>query len=151
MTEGSFSSLKQFFQDVYNQNSFVNLLDMKLDRIEPGLAELTMPIDPAKHTNLYRVAHGGALASVADTAMGVACASLGRRVVTLDLNMNFIKSSDSGTEVRAVARVIHNGRQTLVVECEVLGADQSLLLKARGTFFVVGKFDIVLNEQNDYT
>jgi len=146
MTEGGFSSLQQYFQDVYNQNSFVNLLDMKLDRIEPGLAELTMPIDPAKHTNLYRVAHGGALASVADTAMGVACASLGRRVVTLDLNMNFIKSSDSGTEVRAVGRVIHNGRQTLVVECEVLGTDQTLLLKARGTFFVVGKFDIVVNE-----
>jgi acyl-CoA thioesterase len=146
MTEGSFSSLKQYFQDVYNQNSFVNLLDMKLDRIEPGLAELTMPIDPEKHTNLYRVAHGGALASVADTAMGVACASLGRRVVTLDLNMNFIKSSDSGTEVRAVGRVIHTGRQTLVVECEVLGVDQTLLLKARGTFFVVGKFDIVVNE-----
>jgi len=148
MTEENFASLHKYFLDVYHQNVFVNLLDMKLVHVEPGLAELTMPVDPAKHTNLYNVAHGGALASVADTAMGVACASLGRRVVTLDLNMNFIKASDAGTEVRAVGRVVHNGRQTLVVECDVFGADDVVLVKARGTFFVVGKFDLASNENN---
>ena len=145
MTEGDFSSLQRYFQDVYHQNAFVKLLDMKLANVEPGLAELTMPVDPVKHTNLYNMAHGGALASVADTAMGVACASLGRRVVTLDLNMNFLKASAGGTEVRAVGRVIHNGRQTLVVECDVLGANNVVLVKARGTFFVVGQIDIVEN------
>ncbi|HWR30631.1 MAG TPA: PaaI family thioesterase [Negativicutes bacterium] len=148
MTEENFSSLHKYFSDVYHQNVFVNLLDMKLVHIEPGLAELTMPVDPAKHTNLYKVAHGGALASVADTAMGVACASLGRRVVTLDLNMNFIKAADAGTEIRAVGRVAHNGRQTLVVECDVFGTDDVVLVKARGTFFVVGKFDLASNENN---
>ncbi len=142
MTERVFPILKQYLQEIYDQNSFVNLLDMKMQHIEPGMAELTMPIDPAKHTNLYNVAHGGALASVADTAMGVACASLGRRVVTLDFNMNFIKAPDPGTEVHAVGRVLHNGKHTLVVECEILTADKVLLNKARGTFFVVGKFDM---------
>jgi acyl-CoA thioesterase len=145
MTGVDFNALKKYFQDVYNHNSFVKLLDMKLARVEPGLAELTMPVDPAKHTNLYHVAHGGALAAVADTAMGVACASLGRRVVTLELNMNFIKAANGCTDVRAVGRVVHSGRQTLVVECDVLGAEGAVLVKARGTFMVVGQFDIVLN------
>ena len=143
MTVGDFSNLQEYFQDVYKINSFVKLLDMRLTHIEPGIAELTMPVDPAKHTNLYSMAHGGALVSVADTAMGVACASLERRVATLDLNMNFIKPALSGTQVRAVGRVIHNGRQTMVVECDVLGANDGVLVKARGTFFVVGQFDIV--------
>ena len=82
------------------------------------------------------------MASVADTVMGVACGSLGRRVVTLEINMNFIKAAESGTIVSAIGRVVHNGRNTLVVECEVLAQDETLLLKARGTFYVVGKFDI---------
>lgn len=82
------------------------------------------------------------MASVADTVMGVACGSLGRRVVTLEINMNFIKAAEAGTVVFAVGRVLHNGRNTLVVEGEVLGQDDTLLLKARGTFYVVGKFDI---------
>ena len=134
--------LQQYLRKIYSQNSFVNLLEMKLIHVEPGNAILSMPIDPAKHTNLYNVAHGGALASLADTAMGVACASLGRRVVTLELNMNFIKAPDSGTVIRACGRVLHNGGHTLVVECDVLGEIEVLLGKARGTFYVVGKFDM---------
>ena len=134
--------LQQYLRKIYSQNSFVNLLEMKLIHVEPGNAILSMPIDSAKHTNLYNVAHGGALASLADTAMGVACASLGRRVVTLELNMNFIKAPDSGTVIRACGRVLHNGGHTLVVECDVLGEKEVLLGKARGTFYVVGKFDM---------
>ena len=134
--------LQQYLRKIYSQNSFVKLLEMKLIHVEPGNAILSMPIDPAKHTNLYNVAHGGALASLADTAMGVACASLGRRVVTLELNMNFIKAPDSGTVIRACGRVLHNGGHTLVVECDVLGEKEVLLGKARGTFYVVGKFDM---------
>ena len=134
--------MQQYLRKIYSQNSFVNLLEMTLAHVEPGNAELTMPVNPTKHTNLYNVAHGGALASLADTAMGVACASLGRRVVTLELNMNFIKAPDSGTVIRACGRVLHNGGHTLVVECDVLGEIEVLLGKARGTFYVVGKFDM---------
>ncbi len=142
MTEKNYEGLKKYFNEVYHSNPFVNLLEIQLSHIEPGFAELQMPVHSSKHTNLYHVAHGGAMASVADTAMGVACASLGRRVVTLELNMNFIKSAEPGTQVRALGRVIHNGRSTLVVECDVLGEADSVLLKARGTFYVVGQFDI---------
>ena len=142
MTERNFTALKEYFQETYRDNSYVKLLEMKLVHIEPGMARLSMPINPAKHTNLYHVVHGGAMASVADTVMGVACGSLGRRVVTLEINMNFIKAAESGTIVSAIGRVVHNGRNTLVVECEVLAQDETLLLKARGTFYVVGKFDI---------
>lgn len=142
MTERNYAGLKEYFQETYRDNSYVKLLEMKLVHIKPGTARLSMPINPEKHTNLYHVAHGGAMASVADTVMGVACGSLGRRVVTLEINMNFIKAAEAGTMVSAVGRVLHNGRNTLVVEGEVLGQDDTLLLKARGTFYVVGKFDI---------
>lgn len=135
--------MQQYLRKIYNQNAFVNLLEMKLIHMEPGKSELTMPIDPAKHTNLYNVAHGGALASLADTAMGVACATLERRVVTLELNMNFIKAPEPGTTIRALGQVVHNGHHTLVVECALMGENDALLGKARGTFYVVGKFDIV--------
>ena len=142
MIEKKYEGLKAYFQDTYRDNSFVKLLEMRLVHVEPGAATISMPVNPERHTNLYHVAHGGALASLADTVMGVACGSVGRRVVTLELNMNFIKAAEAGTVVFAVGRVLHNGRNTLVVEGEVLGQDDTLLLKARGTFYVVGKFDI---------
>lgn len=147
MTGRDYSRLKEYFQDTYKDNSYVKLLDMKLNHVEPGLAEISMLIDPAKHTNLYHVAHGGAMASIADTVMGVACGSVGRRVVTLELNMNFIKAPAAHARVLAVGRLIHNGRNTIVADCEVTGGDGSLLLKARGTFFVVGQFESLADEK----
>lgn len=85
--------LKKQLTKLYDQNSFVRLLDMKIVEISEGKAVLTMAVDPNKHTNLYHVLHGGAQASLADTVMGVACATLGKRVVTIDMNINFIKSA----------------------------------------------------------
>ena len=142
MKERTNLEMLEHLQDAYRKNSHVQLLRIKLEHVEPGMAEVSMPIDPATHTNLYGVSHGGSLASIADTVMGVACASLGRRVVTLDLNLNYIKAAPANTEVRAIGRVVHNGRQTLVVESDVIGVEGRILAKARGTFFVVGQFDI---------
>ena len=142
MIEKKYDGLKQYFQDTYRDNSYVKLLEMRLVHVEPGTATISMPVNPERHTNLYHVAHGGALASLADTVMGVACGSVGRRVVTLELNMNFIKAAEATTSVTGIGRVIHNGRNTLVVEGEILSADEIVLLKARGTFYVVGQFDL---------
>ena len=142
MIEKKYDGLKQYFQDTYRDNSYVKLLEMRLVHVEPGTATISMPVNPERHTNLYHVAHGGALASLADTVMGVACGSVGRRVVTLELNMNFIKAAEATTSVTGIGRVIHNGRNTLVAEGEILSADEIVLLKARGTFYVVGQFDL---------
>jgi len=84
--------LTQHVFGIYKQNPYVNLLDINLEQLDEGYAELSMPI-MNKHTNLYNVAHGGALASLADTCMGVACATTGKKVVTLEMNMNFIKGA----------------------------------------------------------
>ena len=124
---------------VYRPNSFVNLLQISIVEMEEGMAKLTMPILGDKHTNLYDVAHGGALASLADTAMGVACATTGKKVVTLEMNMNFIRAAEPQEAITAIGRVVHNGGSTIVAETDIVDGMSNLLLKARGTFFVTGK------------
>ncbi len=140
--------LLHYFQEKYHDNQFVNLLGMKMVAAHQGSIELSMLIDE-KHTNLYKVIHGGALASLADTAMGVACATLGSRVVTIEFNINFISNVKAGDEVRAIAKVIHHGRTTMVVEADLTDQEGRLLSKARGTFFVIGKFEAVPAEDEE--
>lgn len=134
--------LKKNLTLLYDRNTFVRLLDMRIVEIKEGEAILTMPVDPTKHTNLYDSLHGGALASLADTVMGVACATLGNRVVTIDMNINFIKSAQKQDVVYAEAKVIHCGRKTMVVEAEMQDSGGQLLGKARGTFMIIGKFEV---------
>lgn len=137
MTE-QFLLVKDHLQNLYDRNPFVKLLQMQVAELEEGMAKLTMPVDPARHTNLYNTAHGGALASLADTAMGIACTTTGKKVVTVDMNMNFIRSANAGEAVSAVGRIIHNGKQTMVAEADIADANGDLVLKARATFFVIG-------------
>jgi 1,4-dihydroxy-2-naphthoyl-CoA hydrolase len=135
------SRLRIHLLDIYDHNPFVGLLQMKIDDLREGEADLSMPVIHEVHTNLFRMIHGGALASLADTAMGVACATLGKRVVTLEMNMNFVRSAGPGETIKAAGKVVHNGKATLVMECDITDSSGQLLVKARGTFFVVGQFE----------
>ncbi len=132
--------LKNHLHTRYAQNSFVNLLQIEIVAIEAGAATLSMPVLNDKHTNLYNIAHGGALASLADTGMGMACASLGKKVVTLEMNLNYIRKAECQEALTAICTVIHNGSQTMIAEAAIFDGAQKLLVKARGTFFVTGTF-----------
>lgn len=127
---------------LYDRNPYVGVLQIAIETLSEGECALSMPIQPEIHTNLFGVAHGGALASLADTAMGVCCATLYKRVVTIDMNINYMQSAPQGQRIRAKAWIIHNGNNTMVLESEILSGSGELLAKARGTFFVVGDFDL---------
>ena len=54
----------------FEENTFMKLADVKLEKVECGYCELSMDADPEhKHGNRYGVIHGGALFTLADTAM----------------------------------------------------------------------------------
>lgn len=135
-------TIKSYLTKIYDANPFVRLLKITVEDMTEGVVKLMMPVDLKTHTNLYGVAHGGALASLADTAMGMACATVNKRVVTIEMNINCIRSAQPQPLIHCVARIVHNGRQTVVVEADIVdGNKDGLLAKARGTFFVIGSFE----------
>lgn len=109
--------------------------------VECGTAKLTMDISSEKHTNMYSVVHGGALAALADTALGVACASTGARIVTIDYSINFIKNINAGDTVVSVAHVVNRGHKVIVVEVNTYNKAGDLLTKLNGTAYVIGTFE----------
>lgn len=133
--------LKEFFNAIYDRNPFVHLLEMKIISLREGEMEICMPVDPAKHTNLYNSLHGGAAAALADTAMGAACISMGNKVVTIDLNINYISNAGAGDVIHAYGKVVHCGRTTMVVEATLTDNAGKLIAKSRGTFMIIGKMD----------
>ena len=93
-----------------------------------------------EHTNVHRIAHGGVAATMIDTAMGIACFTCDKGVVTLEMNLSFISPVCEG-RVYAEGEVIHNGKRTMVCEGRVFDEEGTLCLKATGTFFVVRNFE----------
>lgn len=76
--------------------------------------------------------------SLVDIAMGLACSSahgFDQQSVTVECKINYLRAVADG-EVLCIAKVIHAGRRTLVVEADVMQGDK-LVAKAQGTFAVV--------------
>ena len=77
-------------RDVYKDNQFISYCGITIDAVKCGEATLSLVVDNTKHTNQYGFTHGGALEALADIALGVACETVGKRVMTLSFNMNFL-------------------------------------------------------------
>jgi uncharacterized protein (TIGR00369 family) len=116
----------------------VNHFRFRLKKAERGRVVFSMPVLDL-HKQIHRVVHGGVLATLADTAGGVAAflaAPAHSRVVTVEMKMNFLEAVEHG-EVRADARVIRQGKHFSVVDCDVTDSDRRLVGKALMTFAVL--------------
>jgi uncharacterized protein (TIGR00369 family) len=101
---------------------FVGHLGIELVEIEPGRAVLSMPFTDSLIT-IATVVHGGAIASLIDTAAMVAAWSDAEipeklRGATVALSITYL-STAAGEDLFAEARVLRRGRSLAYCEVEV--------------------------------
>ncbi|MBK5541688.1 PaaI family thioesterase [Pseudomonas sp. TH07] len=93
----------------------------------------------AHHLNRAGNLHGGVIASLADSAMGMsgtwhAVPAQRRLALTLSLNIIYMAAAAPGTEVRAVARTRGGGAKIFMATCDLLDVEGQLLASAEGVF-----------------
>lgn len=114
-------------------NPFTELLGIEDIAAGKGQASLVMEVTDKIH-NRRAVAHGGALATMLDTAMARAARSMEEGMDlggTIDLNVKFM-TPGSGRLV-ASARVVHATHSLAFCEGEVRNADNGLVATATAT------------------
>lgn len=119
------------------QSAFSELIGCRLQRLEPGVAEVALTLEPHLRNRAGKL-HGGAIFSLVDITMGLACSSshgFDQQSATIECKINYIRAVENG-DVLCTSRVIHAGRRTLVVEADVY-QDERLVAKAQGTFAVL--------------
>jgi uncharacterized protein (TIGR00369 family) len=90
-------------------------------------------------TNPAGVLHGGVLAGLADSAMGLTTLGLvapGESTTNTDLHIRFLRPTTAGT-LRATARVLRRGRRTMALECDVADEQGRLVARASSSFLVL--------------
>lgn len=117
---------------------FAKLIGIELDQISEGVATLGLQV----RNNLTQnngVVHGGAIASLIDTAAAFAIVSLlssGERVTTVDLTVSYLRPLTTG-RARATARVVRAGRRLITVSGEVLDDGGKLVATALTTYIKI--------------
>lgn len=131
-----------YLQKNYREkNFFYNHVGLKIIAAYNGHAVQILDAAALTHSNLYGQIHGGVMMTIGDSCMGVACASLGKKVVTLDSTINFLSNLQLPAKISCEANVIHNGKKTILMQAVIKTDDGTVLSTMRSTYFVIGVFD----------
>jgi len=116
---------------------YYRLLNMRIEEVKDGYARLTMNIGD-KHLQFLGTVHGGAIASLADSAAAWAAVSstdLKGVPLTVEMKINFLLAVESGKLI-AEARTIHKGFRISVSDVEVKDDKGQLVAKSLVTYYL---------------
>jgi uncharacterized protein (TIGR00369 family) len=120
------------------RSAFHSWIGMELVAASPGRVEIAL--DAAEHhLNLQGVLHGGIIATLADTATGLAVRSMvpqGRRHVTVQLDVHYLSPGRLG-RVTAVGTTVRVGTSIGYAEADVTDDRGRLLARAAATVAVM--------------
>ena len=119
-------------------DNFIQLIGLTVSRFENGTCSTEMQLC-RHHLSLAGRVHGGVLASMLDTTLGVAVYSAlpkGKACATLSFNVSFFRPAVAG-KLRCTGRVGNITRQTAYACGEIHDDAGRLIASATGTFFVM--------------
>jgi uncharacterized protein (TIGR00369 family) len=114
---------------------YARLIGLELGEVSPGEVSIHLQVRDELRQN-QGVVHGGAIASLIDTAAAFAVLTkldLSERVSTTDLTIHYLRPATSG-RLTATARIVRGGRRLFVLSVEVTDDQQILIATAVTTY-----------------
>lgn len=107
-------------------------------RRDDGRTLIALRID-VRHTNMRGIAHGGMLAALADSALGIGLSiACDEKIsfVTVNLSTDFIAAARPGDWVEAHVEIVRIGKRMAFANCYLQVGDERIL-RASGVFAVM--------------
>ena len=133
---------RAFVERYVSAQTYLALIGVELNRVEPGLAEYRVPFRPdlGQQDGVF---HGGVIGGIAEAVMGAAAATLveaGVNVVGAEYKVNLV-APGRGAAVLARGEVIKPGRRLVVCRADVFAVDhegaETLCAIAQGAMALV--------------
>jgi len=128
----------EYVKRAFEDSPYWRLLGLEIVRMEPGFARMVMPVTP-ELLQLYGQVHGGAIASLVDSAVAAAMGasmSFGERAATVEMKINYLAPVTEG-QVFAESKIVKKGRTLTVGTTEVTDGNGRLLAIASVTYILL--------------
>lgn len=106
-------------------------LGMRIERVAPGFAELSMTIR-SDMVNGHAICHGGLVFTLADSAFAFACNSTNFNTVAAGCSIEFLAPGREGDVLTATARERAQGKRAGVYDIDVRNQDGITIALFRG-------------------
>jgi uncharacterized protein (TIGR00369 family) len=121
------------------QSSFESFLGVQFLEYGQGKCRIELKIKP-EFLNIAGAVHGGIINALCDIALSgaVTCNFVDKAetVVTMQMNVNFLRAGHAGDTLTAYAEVIKYGSTIVYVEGGVTNQDAKLIARAAGDWFI---------------
>jgi acyl-CoA thioesterase len=129
---------KRQIQEKFQQDTFAQLLGIKLVEIGPGMGVAELEVQP-NMLNFHGSTHGGVVFTLADYVFAVACNSYGKTSVGLQVSIGYLAASFSGSKLRATAVEEKRNNRTAWYRITVESENE-----------VIANLDALAYRKNDY-
>lgn len=109
---------------------------LNLDKINCGYVEISLPLTAECDLDYRGLVRGSAIYYILETSLQACAISVGSTAETLNFCCNAVKYT-AAKKIRAVCKICHHGRMTLVAEGTVYDENDTLLATVLTTMFVV--------------
>jgi len=133
---------------MYARDAAAQALAIRIVRIQPGAALLTMTVRPDM-VNGHHICHGGMIFALADTAFAYACNSYNRNTVAAACHIDFLAPARQGETLEAEAIERSAAGRTGVYDITVRNAAGTTIALFRGKSYRISGEVIGELQQSD--
>jgi uncharacterized protein (TIGR00369 family) len=130
-----------YYRGVLASQPFSALLGTMLDSVEPGRAQLSLPIKP-ELLQQHGFVHGGAIAYLADNALTLAGGTLLGDSLTSEFKINYVRPAIGSGRLVVDAVSVAQGKTQAVCRCDIYvvrDEERKLCAVAQGTIRKIEK------------
>ena len=125
------------YMDETKKGFMQNIGDLSFKKIDETNYEFNIKVEE-KFLNTGKIAHGGFIATIADTGMGNAAhiAAGNKRAVTVNLDIKYISAGKLGDNLVGKVEVLKRTKTLVFINCKILNS-KGIVATASGTWKIL--------------
>jgi len=141
MNQDQILKIKEQYLMMIDQKNFDHFINPNIIKLEDGLAEVRWLPQP-EHLNRFGAIHGGALAGLIDSVASITSLTKLKRIVTIEMNISYIKAATIANKILAKGVVIQAGKSLIRTTVELFNEENQLITRGNLTFFILGELTL---------
>ena len=132
------NSIEEQIKDLYaTEAGWIKYNNLKLDELSKDKAVISVELNE-NLLNPHGIAHGGLIFGLADSAMGTLASTTGRKVVTVDSNISYLRPC-TGKKLVCIAEPVKVGMTLGVYKASIYNDGDDLAATVTGTYFFLDR------------
>lgn len=134
MNKKSSDTAYEIVRNLLENDPFSRWMGIRIEEAGDGYCRISCRVK-ANMLNGFKIAHGGIIFSLADTALAFAAATSGQPALALDHSVTFTRKAESGEVLTATANKVNLTRKTGLYLAEVRNGTGEIVAVLKGTVY----------------